>query len=234
MAKKIQKPFFPILLSLVLYTCGTTKTGGIFGRVKSADTLKPIPQTSILLTGTDRFTTTDSFGVFYIAEIVPGVHTAVVSAPGFQETTVKGIRVSPDSISIIVDVCLKPQRRFTKPSLRKWRGAIIGEVDTQKRVSISGRVIDGDSSQPLFKAGVVVKGTSWGERTDTLGSYLISGILSGKYTVIASRGDFHRTIVRNVRVAPDSISIVNFRLWPIAIPERPLPTEWEGVVITGQ
>ena len=97
--------------------------------------------------------------------------------------------------------------------------------------SISGRVTDERKNVP--NAAVVVVGTSLGAMTDTLGAYHISRVPVGMYTLYAGKGMYHRTSVNNVRIAPDSISIVDFSLIPSAIPEGPFSIEWKEVIIKG-
>jgi outer membrane receptor protein involved in Fe transport len=51
----------------------------------------------------------------------------------------------------------------------------------QGTASISGRVVDQGSGDPLFGVNISVQGTYWGGSTDTEGYYVITGIASGDY-----------------------------------------------------
>ena len=52
--------------------------------------------------------------------------------------------------------------------------------------SVSGTVTDKDSGQPLVGVNVVVEGTSMGSATGADGSYTISDVSDGSYTVTAT------------------------------------------------
>ena len=51
--------------------------------------------------------------------------------------------------------------------------------------SVSGTVTDKDSGQPLVGVNVVVEGTTMGAATGSDGSYSVSGVPDGSYTVTA-------------------------------------------------
>ena len=52
--------------------------------------------------------------------------------------------------------------------------------------SVSGTVTDKDSGQPLVGVNVVVEGTAMGSATGADGSYTISDVSDGSYTVTAT------------------------------------------------
>ena len=52
--------------------------------------------------------------------------------------------------------------------------------------TISGTVTDNSSGQPLVGVNVVVEGTSMGAATGSDGSYSVSGVSDGSYTVTAT------------------------------------------------
>ena len=55
---------------------------------------------------------------------------------------------------------------------------------------------------------------------------IIDDILPGQYTVHASTAYSHRVQVDSIRIAPDSISIVDFLLIPNALDVIVLPHKW--------
>ena len=89
--------------------------------------------------------------------------------------------------------------------------------------SISGTVTDSDGN-PLAGANVEVVGTGQGSSSDASGSYMITGVTSGNYTVKASYIG-HRTQTKSADVGASGAN-VNFSLATSAV-------AGEGVFVTG-
>ena len=89
--------------------------------------------------------------------------------------------------------------------------------------SISGTVTDSDGN-PLAGANVEVVGTGQGSSSDASGSYMITGVASGNYTVKASYIG-HRTQTKSADVGASGAN-VNFSLATSAV-------AGEGVFVTG-
>ena len=89
--------------------------------------------------------------------------------------------------------------------------------------SISGTVTDSDGN-PLAGANVEVVGTGQGSSSDASGSYMITGVSSGNYTVKASYIG-HRTQTKSADVGASGAN-VNFSLATSAV-------AGEGVFVTG-
>ena len=89
--------------------------------------------------------------------------------------------------------------------------------------SISGTVTDSDGN-PLAGANVEVVGTGQGSSSDASGSYMITGVTSGNYTVKASYIG-HRTQTKSTDVGASGAN-VNFSLATSAV-------AGEGVFVTG-
>ncbi|MDP6966848.1 MAG: carboxypeptidase-like regulatory domain-containing protein, partial [Candidatus Marinimicrobia bacterium] len=60
----------------------------------------------------------------------------------------------------------------------------VGEASAQ--ATVSGRVTDAATGDPLAGANVMVEGTALGDAADASGSYSISNVPSGAQTVTAS------------------------------------------------
>lgn len=239
------KHFFPInglFLSSMLFLLGGTKcentptdhgnkpTGGIYGAlaIKSinhyATYLSPTLAT-VYIEGTDLSTKPDSTRIFYFPEVKPGQYNLIGRAAGFADYIVEGVEVQADSISFVSMFSL---RRQSFPEKRDWDGTKIKRVDVRRKGSITGKVWDlGTNYEPIPSANVSIKGTIFGAATDSSGYFLAKHILPGRYTALGSEPWYHVTCIYNIRIAPDSISIVDFPLMPNAIPEAPLPREWE-------
>lgn len=197
---------------------------------------------------------TDSLGRFYISGLEPGVYDLRAVGNQYPKKYLKSydvndIRVTPGSTSVVrLSVWLSQIGGAT--SYRQWEGDII-EIDSQTFVNqyprskllrmqesrgkgnMAGYVFDLNSSQPLKLASVWVNfiGQTYATTTDSLGRFFIEHLTSVLYTVCARRVDYHRLCLDGVRIADDSTSIVEFGMWPEAIPEEPLPVGWEEFII---
>jgi len=82
---------------------------------------------------------------------------------------------------------------------------------------ISGSVLDKRSSEPLSNVNVTIPGTMYGAATDEEGNYLILGVPSGKYRIVASMIGY-RTETRTIEVTRGESAVVDFELYPTVIP----------------
>lgn len=82
---------------------------------------------------------------------------------------------------------------------------------------IVGKVIDGETGEPLFGANVVVEGTELGAATDDKGEFAILYIPAGTYTVNASYLGYDPVTYTNVVVNADQTTPLNFRLNPTVL-----------------
>lgn len=77
---------------------------------------------------------------------------------------------------------------------------------------ITGRVIDGNTGEPLPFVNVIIEGTTQGAASDINGYYSIIGVRPGSYDVKASAIGYNSQTVQGVRVSIDLTSEVNFQL----------------------
>jgi len=77
---------------------------------------------------------------------------------------------------------------------------------------IAGRVVNGETGEPIVGASVVVEGTRYGASTDLDGKYVIIDLSPGTYSVRASAVGFTATLVKNVTVSADLTTNVDFKL----------------------
>jgi outer membrane receptor for ferrienterochelin and colicin len=78
--------------------------------------------------------------------------------------------------------------------------------------SISGRVTDRKTGEPLIGASVVVDGTELGNATDLNGQYQIINIPPGKYDVTSSYTGYNDQRITDVLVIQDNVVTVDFKL----------------------
>jgi len=76
---------------------------------------------------------------------------------------------------------------------------------------IEGTVTDAETKEPLAGANVVVEGTTLRATTGADGSYVITPVPAGEYTLIASMKGYKK-LTKSVRVRPGETTTVNFEL----------------------
>ena len=92
--------------------------------------------------------------------------------------------------------------------------------------TISGRVVDRSTDQPLVGAQVYLDGTAIGGLTQEDGRYVLNGIPSGTYTVIVQLIGYAHGRAENVVVREDRPAVVDFEVAITAL-------KLEEVVVTG-
>jgi len=76
---------------------------------------------------------------------------------------------------------------------------------------IEGKVIEVETKEPLIGVNVFIKGTTLGAATSTDGSYVISPVPAGKYSLKASMMGY-LTVVKKVEVRAGGTAIVDFEI----------------------
>lgn len=100
-------------------------------------------------------------------------------------------------------------------------------ANAQTRGSISGKVTDSNTSEPLIGANVLVVGTNFGASTDIDGNYVINNLDQGSYLLKISYISYKTLIVENLTVNPDQTIKLNIAL-------ESSSTELDEVVITAE
>lgn len=103
-----------------------------------------------------------------------------------------------------------------------WAGSLGAQAQT---ATITGRVVDSTSQQPLTGVAVLVEGTGIGSVTNSDGNFRLAGAPSGAVTLRARRIGYISQ-VRNITVGTGAVASVQFALVPSA-------SVLEGVVVTG-
>lgn len=96
----------------------------------------------------------------------------------------------------------------------------------QNTGSISGRVIDKETHQPLHGVHITIPETNYGTATNKDGEYIISNIPVGSYIVFSSRIGYESISKSNVNIYSDRSTFLNFFLEQTVL-------QIEGVTITG-
>lgn len=211
----------------------------------------------------EKINYTDSLGRYFFAGIEPGEYEMYARGESglyktetyewhydYKMTNAKGIKVAPDSTSI-VNFGVVPGLLSVEPPLIEHEDAIIAcdsscffrkkfeeifyiqpvtKDSRYKTGNIAGIVFDIQTMQPLSGAWVYIEGMremGTSTKSDTLGRFWLSNVRVGKYNIRAEKIYYYSGMISEVKVANDSTSIVLFRLVYTLIPERPWPYPWE-------
>ena len=82
---------------------------------------------------------------------------------------------------------------------------------------VMGKVLDQQSQEPLIGANIIIVGTSLGAATDENGSYIISQVPSGNYSVKASYIGYKDVTIEGIRIVAGLTQEVDFNLPSAAI-----------------
>jgi hypothetical protein len=210
------KPHYLTILSIILInSCthtsspSTPNTGSIYGKIQILNREKTSSKDfKLRVEGKGFSVKVDTSGIFHISEVPFGEYTLIASAPGFLHGIMEKVSVVGDSISI-VSIFLKFPSYAAISEKEAWKGIKIGKTNIKSKGKIKGHVIN---SSPIINALVLIENTFWLTYSDSTGEYQLTDILPGKYTLQAFTEESHTPkTVKNVIVAPDSTSIVNFR-----------------------
>ncbi len=134
---------------------------------------------------------------------------------------VNNIPVSGDSITVV------SLPDFSKPGLvqYQWNKHPL-KIKPDKIVfssSISGKIIDG-SGKGIPGVSIYIKRPWWWSAvTDNNGYYLIDSVFPGNYELMAWKDGYHRSEFIDVKIAEDSVTILDILMIDDLIPEKPDP-----------
>jgi len=77
---------------------------------------------------------------------------------------------------------------------------------------IAGKIVDSQTTEPLYGINVLVVGTSLGAATDLEGSYFIINLPPGTYKLRASAVGYSAVVIADVQVSVDQTTRINFSL----------------------
>lgn len=144
-----------------------TQPGTLRGKVFDEDTNTPIKGAVVSISGGSA-TSADEQGVFAIAGVVPGKYEVTISASGYLSQNYQ--------IIIIEGATTDMQTIYLSPILTS--------------TTVTGRVTDTSTGDPLSNADVVIAGTNIAAKTDSSGAYTLSGINLLEFNVKASAAGY--------------------------------------------
>ena len=91
---------------------------------------------------------------------------------------------------------------------------------------IKGHIKDYEEN-PLGETNVTIEGTTLGSASDDNGYYLITGVKQGVYSLKCSYIGYHTITAVGVTVCDDSLTVVNFTMYPLEMEMEGLEVEHE-------
>jgi len=141
--------------------------GALRGKVFDAAANTPIKGAVVSISGGSQ-TTTDEQGVFTISGVVPGTHQVNISASGYLSQ--------------------KYQILITDRSTTDMQTIFLSQTATS--TTVTGRVTDASTGNPISNADVIIVGTTKAAKTDSSGAYTLSGINLLEFNLKASAAGY--------------------------------------------
>lgn len=187
----------------------TQSVTGIQGTIREAASNQPLPGVSISVTGPSTASaTTDAQGNFTIDGLNPGSYAITASLGGYQ--SVSGTVTLPTNTIGVFSPVMFPA--------------------AQPTTGIQGTVTDAATSLPLAGVSITVNGAATGSATtDAQGAFVISGLVTGNYTVTASLAGY-QSVSGTVALASNTVAIFSPALTPAAEPT----TGIRGTILDGK
>ena len=92
---------------------------------------------------------------------------------------------------------------------------------------IKGDIKDNNGNS-LGEANVTIEGTTLGSASNDEGYYLITGVKQGTYSMKCSYIGFHAITAVGVTACDDSLTVVNFTMYPLEMEMEELQVEHEA------
>lgn len=217
--KLLKLILFALLVVILNNQVFPTTTGTVKGYVLDKDTGTSVDGAVIFIYGTNISTVSDFHTGRYSIKNVPfGNYTLKCRKYPFQILTTEitftqshprikyDLKLSTDFLSLINSGTLSKTIN-KKPSIKS------PILDEKGFGTLSGIVIDSFTNFPIPGARVVLSGTCIGALVNpTDGTYFISKIPSGIYTVIFSCIGYNNAIIDSVIIKADSLTVISFSL----------------------
>jgi len=141
--------------------------GALRGKVFDAAANTPIKGAVVYIAGGPE-TSTEEQGVFTISKVVPGTYEVNISASGYLSQKYRTI--------------------ITGGSTTDMQTIFLSRILTS--TTVTGRVTDTSTGNPISNADVVIVGTSIAAKTDSSGSYTLPGIELLEFNLKASAAGY--------------------------------------------
>jgi len=177
--------------------------GSITGKVSDKATDEPLAGANVMVAGTPLGAASDIEGYYRISNVPVGVHTVRSEYIGYRPVRMLNIPVFINSTSKV---------NFALNSEALELGVTEIAYTGEGHGSITGKVSDKATDEPLAGANVMVEGTPLGAASDAGGYYRISNVPVGVHAVICSYIGYESVHMLNVPVSINSTTEGNFAL----------------------
>ncbi|MEW6418767.1 MAG: carboxypeptidase regulatory-like domain-containing protein, partial [Nitrospirota bacterium] len=164
-------------------------TGNLTGKVFDGVTNTPIQGAIVSLSGGPS-TSTDIQGLFLIQDISPNIYQVTISASGYVSQSYQVMITA--GVTTDLQIYLTPLSEST---------------------TVTGRVTDSQTGNPILNADVFVIGTSFSTKTDSTGAYTITGINLLEFNLRASAIGYNSEII-NLTSTTYGTHTIDFALNP--------------------
>ncbi|MEM7828011.1 MAG: carboxypeptidase regulatory-like domain-containing protein, partial [Candidatus Aenigmatarchaeota archaeon] len=168
----------------------TQTTGNLTGKVFDSSTNRPIQGAVISISGGPSGST-DSQGVFLIKDITQGTYQVTISASGYISQLYQ--------VMILAGVTTDMQIIYLTPS--------------PQTTTVTGKVTDAQTGNPVVGAEIVVVGTNLSAKADSTGTYTITGVNLLEFSLKASATGYD-SFTYNVKTTTYGTYTINFALNP--------------------
>src|SRR5688572_12639100 len=89
---------------------------------------------------------------------------------------------------------------------------VFGNASAQQKSSLTGKVIDKVTNEPLIGASILLKGTQYGAIADDNGNYKILNIKPGEYTVEISYIGYEKIVYTAIKIKEGENKVISAKL----------------------
>lgn len=179
---------------------GESAGGTVVGTVIDSTANLPLNGVEITLDGTTLRCRTNSLGAYRLSGIPPGNYRLRFTAKAYDTLQVDGIHVGAESV-LAIDGLLCP----TPPALTQMEvtPADASTTPSPLKGGISGHIVDHKTGDAIVGASVLVIGTHQGALTNFDGSFVITRVPEGTYTLKISAVGYNTVEITELKVKHD-------------------------------
>ncbi len=195
--------------------------GTIYGKISISEyrnnddnSTKELFKSALLyLDGSDIASKIESNGTFYFMNVPPGFYRCKASLSGYRTIVCDSVEVNADSISLLYSIYFNEVIKgslIKTQKLIKWHPKKLKYVNLSKRGSIKGKVFNLNAGKNIDSpVNVCFSEPPYCVMSDLSGHFEFKDLLPGNYNLWTEPLGYYRTIMKNIQVVPDSVSLVD-------------------------
>jgi outer membrane receptor protein involved in Fe transport len=180
------------------------------GRITDSEDGRPVSGAQVFVAGADVGSKTNSKGIYRIQGLVEGYYVLKITSQGYETQLIPDVDV-PQEGTVVKDAVLS--------ALPGIRNSGTG--------SLSGKILDESTGEPLVGTNVVLLGTRTGTMSDLDGFFQIKNVIPGPYRVQLSYMGYRTLTIDAVKVEPGKNTAIHTALSPSVL-------ELKEIVITAE